>query len=79
MKKNQKGSFLYLVSPILKKLLSWPNNRKLELAFGKEEMAQRTTTNSYEYYDLIIQMQIDKRIEVKQWNAVALWSWNVAV
>lgn len=24
-------------------------------------------------------MEIDKRIEVKQWNAVALWSWNVAV
>jgi hypothetical protein len=25
------------------------------------------------------QMEIDKRIEIKQWNAVALWSWNVAV
>lgn len=24
-------------------------------------------------------MEIDKRIEIKQWNAVALWSWNVAV
>jgi RING-box protein 1 len=24
-------------------------------------------------------MEIDRRIEVKQWNAVALWSWNVAV
>lgn len=24
-------------------------------------------------------MEVDKRIEIKQWNAVALWSWNVTV
>lgn len=24
-------------------------------------------------------MEIDKRIEIKQWNAVALWGWNVQV
>ena len=38
---------------------------------------KRLLRNGFNIYKF--QMEIDKRIEIKQWNAVALWSWNVAV
>ena len=30
-------------------------------------------------YYYLNRMEIDKRIEIKEWNAVALWGWNVQV